>query len=46
MNRTIKRVALVLGAALVMAALAAAAAFAVDSTSFRMLRSQMAVAND
>ena len=46
MNRTIRRVLLMLGAALVMAALAAAAAFAVDSTSFRMVRSQTAVAND
>jgi len=35
-----------LGAALVMAALAAAAAFAVDSTSFNMVRSQSAMAND
>ena len=43
MNRTIKRLVLVLGAALVMAALAAAAAFAVDSTSFKMVRSQTAV---
>ena len=46
MNRTIRRVVLVLGAALVMAALAAAAAFAGDNTSFRMVRSQTAVAND
>ena len=47
MNRTIRRVLLILGAALVMAALAAAAAFAVDSTtSFKMVRSQTAVAND
>jgi hypothetical protein len=47
MNRTIRRVLLILGAALVMAALAAAAAFAVDSTtSFKMVRSQTAVDND
>src|SRR5215216_6295891 len=46
MNRTIRRVLLMLGAALVMAALAAAAAFAVDSTSFNMVRSQSAMAND
>jgi hypothetical protein len=35
-----------LGAALVMSAVAAAAAFAVDSTSFQLVRSQTAVAND
>ena len=47
MNRTIRRVLLILGAALVMAALAAAAAFAGDSTtSFKMVRSQAAVDND
>ncbi len=46
MNRTIRRVLLILGAALVMSALAAAAAFAVDTTSFNMVRSQTAVAND
>src|SRR5215207_1526197 len=46
MNRTIGRVLLILGAALVMAALAAAAAFAVDDTTFNMVRSQTAVAND
>lgn len=46
MNRTIRGVVLVLGAALVMAALATAAAFAGDSTSFKMVRSQTAVAND
>jgi hypothetical protein len=47
MNRTIRRVLLILGAALVMAALAAAAAFAVDdTTSFKMVRSQTAVDND
>jgi hypothetical protein len=39
-------VVLAVGAALLMAALFAAAAYAVDSTSFKMLRSQTAVAND
>jgi hypothetical protein len=44
MSRTTRRVLLLLGAALVMSALAAAAAFAVDSTtSFKMVRSQAAV---
>jgi hypothetical protein len=44
MNRTIGRVLLILGAALVMAALAAAAAFAGDdTTSFKMVRSKAAV---
>jgi hypothetical protein len=37
---------LAVGAALLMAALFAAAAYAVDSTSFKMLRSQTAVANE
>jgi uncharacterized protein YbcV (DUF1398 family) len=46
MNQTIRRMLLMLGAALVLAALAATAAFAVDSTTFKMLRSQSAVAND
>jgi hypothetical protein len=45
MNRTTRRVLLVLGAALVVVALAAAAAFAGDSTSFKMVRSQAAVDN-
>jgi len=39
-------VVLAVGAALLMAALFAAAAYAVDSTSFNMVRSQTAVAND
>jgi len=39
-------VVLAVGAALLMAALFAAAAYAVDSTSFKMLRSQTAVANE
>jgi Cu/Zn superoxide dismutase len=44
MSRTTRRVLLLLGAALVMSALAAAAAFAVDSTtSFKMVPSQAAV---
>jgi uncharacterized protein YbcV (DUF1398 family) len=46
MNRTTRRVLLMLGAALVVSALATAAAFAVDSTSFKMVRSQTATAND
>ena len=46
MNRTTRRVLLMLGVALVMAALAAGTAFAVDSTSFRMVRSSNAVTND
>jgi hypothetical protein len=41
-NRTTKRVVLAVGAALLMAALFAAAAFAVDDTSFKMVRSQAA----
>jgi hypothetical protein len=45
-NRTAKRVVLAVGAALLMAALFAAAAFAVDDTSFKMVRSQTAVAKD
>ena len=43
MNRTIRRILLMLVAALVMAALAAAGAFAVDSTTFNMVRSKAAV---
>jgi len=46
MNRTTKRVLLMLCAALVIAALTAGTAFAVDSTSFRMVRSSNAVTND
>jgi hypothetical protein len=47
MNRTSRRVLLMVGAALVMSALATVAAFGVDSTtSFKMVRSQTAVAND
>ena len=45
-NRKTRRVVLAVGAALLMAALFAAAAYAVDSTSFNMVRSQTAVAND
>jgi hypothetical protein len=45
-NRKTRRVVLAVGAALLMAALFAAAAFAADSTSFKMVRSQSAVAND
>jgi hypothetical protein len=45
-NRKTTRVVLAIGAALLMAALFAAAAFAVDSTSFKMVRSQAAVAGD
>ena len=45
-NRKTRRVVLAVGAALLMAALFAAAAYAVDSTSFKMLRSQTAVANE
>jgi hypothetical protein len=41
-----RRGLLILGAALVMSALAAGTAFAVDSTSFRMVRSSNAVAAD
>jgi hypothetical protein len=44
-NRTTKRVVLAVGAALLMAAVFAVAAFAVDSTSFKMVRSQAAVDN-
>jgi hypothetical protein len=43
MNRTIRRVLIMFGAALVVSAMATAAAFAVDSTSFNMVRSQAAV---
>jgi len=46
MNRTIRRVLIMFGAALVVSAVAAAAAFAVDSTSFKMVRSQAAVDNN
>ena len=45
-NRKTTRVVLAIGAALLMAALFAAAAFAVDSTSFKMVRSQAAVDNN
>ena len=45
-NTTTKRVVLVVGAALLMAVLFAAAAFAVDETSFKMVRSESAEAND
>jgi hypothetical protein len=45
-NRTIKRVVIAVGAALLMGALFAAAAFAVDDTSFKMVRSKSAMAND
>ena len=45
-NRKTTRVVLAIGAALLMAALFAAAAFAVDSTSFKMVRSQAAVTGD
>ena len=45
-NTTTKRVVLAVGAALLMAALFAAAAFAVDETSFKMVRSESAVAKD
>jgi hypothetical protein len=44
-NRRTRRLVLAVGAALLMAALFAAAAFAVDSTSFKMVRSQSAVDN-
>ena len=44
-NRRTKRAVLAVGAALLMAALFAAAAFAVDKTSFKMVRSQSAVDN-
>jgi hypothetical protein len=46
MNKRFRRALLVLGTALLVAALAATAAFAVDSTSFEMVRSQSAVDND
>jgi hypothetical protein len=46
MKRKTRRTLLVLGAALVMAALASAAAFAVDDTSFKMVRSESASAID
>ena len=46
MNRTIRRVLIMLGAALVVSALAVGTAFAVDSTSFNLVRSSNAVAND
>jgi hypothetical protein len=46
MNKRFRRVLLFLGAALAMAALAATAAFAVDSTSFKMVRSSATVAAD
>jgi hypothetical protein len=46
MNQRFRRALLFLGAALAMAALAATAAFAVDDTSFKMVRSQSAVDND
>ena len=45
-NRKTTRVVLAIGAALLMAALFAAAAFAVDSTSFKMVRSKAAVDGD
>ena len=45
-NTTTKRVVLVVGGALLMAVLFAAAAFAVDETSFKMVRSQSAVDKD
>jgi hypothetical protein len=45
-NTTTKRVVLAIGAALLMAALFAAAAFAVDETSFKMVRSKAAVDNE
>jgi hypothetical protein len=43
-NTTTKRVVLAVGAALLMSALFAAAAFAVDNTSFKMVRSSATVA--
>ena len=45
-NTTTKRVVLVVGGALLMAVLFAAAAFAVDETTFKMVRSQSAVDKD
>ena len=45
-NTTTKRIVLAVGAALLMAGLFAAAAFAVDDTSFKMVRSQSAVDKD
>jgi hypothetical protein len=45
-NRRTGRALLAVGAALLMAALFAAAAFAVDNTSFKMVRSQSAIDND
>jgi hypothetical protein len=44
-NRTTRRALVAVGAALLMATLFAAAAFAVSSTSFKMVRSQSAVDN-
>ena len=44
-NRITRRVVLAVGGALLMAAVFAVAAFAVDSTSFKMVRSQAAVDN-
>ena len=44
-SRRTRRAVLAVGAALLMAALFAAAAFAVDKTSFKMVRSQSAVDN-
>jgi hypothetical protein len=46
MNQRFRRALLFLDAALAMAALAATAAFAVDSTSFKKVRSQSAVENN
>jgi hypothetical protein len=46
MNQRFRRALLFLGAVLAMAALAATAAFAVDSTSFRKVRSQSTVENN
>jgi hypothetical protein len=45
-NRKTRRVVLAVGAALLMATLFAAAAYAVDNTSFKMVRSKAAVASD
>jgi hypothetical protein len=45
-NRRTRRLVFAVGAALLMAALFAAAAFAVDKTSFKMVRSESAKAND
>src|SRR5215204_7106013 len=44
--RQMRKLWIIAVVSLVVVALAAAAAFAVDSTSFRMVRSQTAVAND